>query len=81
MNVEVITLFEYAVEERDYRDALVIKVDNSKRMEFYDGEPEDATLSRNFSDCHRIVEAMEDAYNAGKNGEELEIIYKEVEEI
>lgn len=43
MKVEVITLFEYAVEERDYRDALVIKVDNSKRMEFYDGEPEDAT--------------------------------------
>lgn len=40
--------------------------------------PEDNTLSRNFSDCYSITTLLAEAYEAGKNGEEL-IIENEVQ--
>lgn len=44
-------------------------------LSFSDGEPEDNTLSRNFSDVYSIPKLIEMAYQAGKSGEELEIIH------
>lgn len=40
-------------------------------------EPEDCIIGRDLVDGHDIIKYMEIAYEAGKNGEELEIIYKE----
>ena len=37
--------------------------------------PEDATLERDLSYVYEITDLMEQAYEAGKNGEKLEIIY------
>lgn len=64
----------------DYREFLNIFVDDKRVASFHDGEPEDNTLCRNFSDCYSIAELMERAYNAGKNGEELIIEYKKLSE-
>ena len=50
-------------------------------LRFEDGEPEDNNMSRNFSDIFAIKDLIKIAYNAGKNGEELEIIEKEIDEI
>lgn len=47
-------------------------------MRVSDGEPEDATLSRDFNDCFKVLELMEQAYNAGKNGETWTFSAKEV---
>lgn len=40
---------------------------------------EDATLSRNFADCHDIPALLRKAYEAGKNGEEFTVIHMEDE--
>ena len=40
-------------------------------LEFVEGEPEDATLGRDFSDVYSIAEMVQLAYEAGVNGELL----------
>lgn len=50
-------------------------------LRFENGEPEDNNMSRNFSDIFLIKDLIKIAYNAGKNGEELEIIEKEIDNI
>ena len=47
-------------------DILTIEVDEKEVARFYDGEPEDNTLSRNFSDCRKIPDMLRDAYLLGK---------------
>lgn len=47
--------------------------DTEINLTFYDGEPEDNSLGRNFSDCYRIVEALQLAYEAGKRGDSIQI--------
>ena len=81
MKVEFINLTEEAQEERDYCDALVVKVDGVEVFSVCDGEPEDNNLSRNFSDCYNVVDLMKMAYKAGGNGEGFEVEFIEVEEI
>ena len=56
-------------ERRDWRDMLTIEVDGKTVFDVWDGEPEDANLRRDFSDCVKIPELMEMAYAAGKAGE------------
>lgn len=43
-------------------------------VSFGNGEPEDMILCRDLSDAFSIPKMLEAAYNAGKNGEDLEII-------
>lgn len=85
MKVKVISLTEEAIEERDYREAVVIEIDGEKVFEVRNGEPEDSNLSRDFSDVWKIPELMEKAFKAGLKAvsthESLEIIFEEVEEI
>lgn len=50
-------------------------------LRFEDGEIEDNNMARNFSDIFLIKDLIKIAYNAGKNGEELEIIEKEIDNI
>ena len=44
-------------------------MDGEIKFNVSDGEPEDANLSRDFSDCFIIDNLMKLAYDAGKNGE------------
>lgn len=66
-----------AMDESDYRSAVVISF-GDKSLSFYDGEPEDANLSRDFSDIYHISSLIDLAYEAGKKGEEIEFIYETV---
>lgn len=57
----------------DYRDHYIISIDDKEIMSFFDGEVEDNCLTRNFNDIYLIPEILEQVYQAGKNGEVLEI--------
>ena len=80
MDVEVITLTKEAVEKWDYRHYLEIRIDGKKAVRFFDGEPEDATLSRDFNDCYSIPDLMKKAHEAGARGEVLSVTTREVDE-
>jgi hypothetical protein len=71
MKVTSITPTEETLEENDYRSFLSILINDKKVFSVTDNEPEDSNLSRSFSDCYSIVDLMEKAYLAGKNGEEF----------
>ena len=65
-----------SLEDFDWQDriCIIVKTDEKQlELDFEDGENEDNNLSRNFSDCLSIEEALILAYNAGKNGEELKL--------
>lgn len=54
MKVIVKTSSDKFQEKYDYRSLLKIEVDGKEKMNFLDGEPEDANLSRDFNDCYSI---------------------------
>jgi hypothetical protein len=80
MKVKTITRSESNLTKCDYRDKMTIEVDGKDVFEVYDGEPEDSNLGRDFSDCFKIPKLMKMAYDAGKNGEEIEFISEEDDE-
>ena len=62
-------------------DFYVIQVNGVNRIEANDyGEPEDNYLNRDLSFVYDIVDLIKEAYEAGKNGEELEISQEKVED-
>lgn len=71
-----------AVEDDDfeYREGYKITTP-TQSLEFCDGEPEDATLSRDFSDVYKINMLIQEAYEAGRDGKHLEVTSKEVSNI
>jgi len=73
MRVEERFLDDKAKAERDYRDAYEIYIDGDLVASFWDGEPEDANLARDFNDCYSIVDIMRHAYNVGKSGGTFEM--------
>jgi hypothetical protein len=73
MKITIETYSEKACEENDYCGKFVLKIDGKKFMSFYDGEPEDSNLGRNFNDVFSIPELIQRVYDAGKSGEVLEI--------
>lgn len=81
MKVIVTSLTEKAIERRDYRYALEITIDGKLVLSFWDGEPEDATLARNFKDCWQIDGIIEQAFNAGKSGEEFSVEHLQEDEL
>jgi len=81
MKITTISLTDQGLEDNDYRDAYKITVDDWPVATFCDGEGEDNTLGRNFSDVYSIPELLKRAYEAGKNGEPFEIISAEVDEM
>jgi len=68
MKVEIKSLTDEAIGARDERDILEIFIDGERVFSVYDGEAEDATLSRDFNDCLKIGSLMQRAYNTGKEG-------------
>lgn len=79
MKLEIKTASENYLEENDYRGLLIIETDKNK-IKFFDGEPEDNNLSRNFNACYKIKNLIEEAYQAGKNGEELSVTKSELDD-
>lgn len=79
MQIKVISLTEEEIEKRDYRNEVIIKIDDEKVFEVRDGEPEDSNLFRDFSDVWKVPSLMQRAYDAGKKGEPLGIVYEESE--
>lgn len=80
MKITVKTLSEEAVADYDYRNYLSVSVDGKEEVSFFDGEPEDSNLSRDFSGCYSIPELMRKAYMAGVRGDGFEIEDVEVSE-
>lgn len=74
MKIKVIT----EERKRDYRHSLTIEIDGKQKFYASDGEPEDATLMRDFNDCYVIVDLMKLAYEAGKCGEEFVVENEEI---
>lgn len=81
MKIEMLSLTENAIADRDYRDYIEIKFDGKCLFSVHDGEPEDNNLSRNFNSCYGILDLLKKAYEVGKRGENLEIISTEVDEL
>jgi hypothetical protein len=54
-------------------------LDLGPSLGFYDGEPEDNTLMRNFNDVFHIIDLMQAAYEVGKSGEPFETIDRSFE--
>lgn len=70
-------------DHNDWRDGYEIDVETEKQafnLSFSDGEPEDASLARDFNDVYDIPKLLQAAWLAGKNGEEFNIEEKESEE-
>jgi hypothetical protein len=63
---------------QDSRSGLVIEI-GDEEMSFFDGEPEDSALYRNFSDCYEIVRFLKMAWESGKKGEEFEVVREDVD--
>lgn len=60
--------------EYDCREAYNIEAisgNKSASLSFFDGEPEDNTIARNFNDIYGFDEIVKMAHEAGKRGEEL----------
>lgn len=74
------SLTDEAAEKR-YGNILEIEIDGNSVFSVWDGEPEDANLSRDFADCFYVITLIQRAFDAGKNGETLEILYEKVDEI
>jgi len=69
MKITVIASSEKYEEEHDYKGFFVVKIDGETKARFYDGEPEDANMGRDFSDVFTIPDLMRLAYDAGKRGD------------
>ena len=78
MKVTIKTLPDNAV---DYDQIYILEINGKEIISFYDGEPEDNTLQRNFNDVYKIDKIIKMAFNAGKNGETLSIKYNDVDDI
>lgn len=59
---------QYAENSQDYRSAVSLNLEGSNEISFMDGEPEDANLSRDFSDVYQIAEMIEYANQLGLDG-------------
>lgn len=70
--VEQISLNENALNENEYKDVLQINVLQNDTLlhcfEMRDGEPEDNSLGRNFSDCYNVLKLMKAMYELGRDG-------------
>jgi len=80
MKITVLTRSDEQLDEYDYREAFAMQVDDEKVFSVHDGEPEDNSLSRNFSSVYSIPSLLEKAFFAGQNDELFSIEYKIFEE-
>ena len=55
----------YSIQMYDYHQGYAIWVDGKPFIEFFEGEPEDASLCRDYSGVYSIVDLVRMAHNAG----------------
>ena len=67
-----ITTIEKETDNGNYFKIILETNDGKESLTFYDGDPEDNNLARNFNDCYCVTELIRAAYRAGKNGETCE---------
>jgi len=60
-------------DKEEYRGCLTIEMEGKKVFVVCDGEPEDNSLGRNFSDCYNILDIIDEAHKAGIDGRTLVI--------
>lgn len=81
MTIEILEPSEEWLEARDYDGNFCrINIDGKEEFSAYDGEPEDNSLSRNFSDVWKIPSLLQMVYDAGKKGEDLILINKKIDD-
>lgn len=68
----ITTRSESAVEACEWRNAIEIELEGEK-LSFSDGEPEDATISRDFSDVHNIENLILLANKLGLEGKKITV--------
>ncbi len=61
-------------------ETIISTKEGKDRVCFGSGEPEDMNLARDLNDALKIYKLLEMAYNAGKNGETIEIRHKKQED-
>ena len=81
MKVLVKSLNDTTLEKQNYEDTLVIEVNGKQEFKVADGSVEDNNLSRNFSDCYKIQDLMNQAYKAGVKGEALYLLSQRLDEV
>lgn len=81
MKVDVRSLTDEGQAKRDYRDVYTIIIDGKEVFSVWDGEPEDANLSRDFNDVLKIPDLMKRAYLAGLKGEGFSTVVEKVDDI
>lgn len=71
----VLTLREEVSEEFGFESISEYEISTNTNVNlcFYNGEPEDNSLERNFSDVFRVKELVQEAYLAGKAGVPMHI--------
>jgi len=65
------------VDEGYMTQHISIVADGKRIFSVHDGEPEDNNTGRNFQDCISVASLMEEAYKAGKSGEDWEFEYED----
>ena len=71
---------EDRLDEYDYKDGVEYHADGEIILSFYDGEPEDNNLSRNFRYAFNISSLAILAWKAGLKGEALNITHEDLED-
>lgn len=74
----------YLEDEHYERSGYSIEVStgtDGRTLRFLDGEPEDATINRDFSDVHKIYALVKMAYDAGCSGEDFESSSNETDDV
>ena len=76
--MKIITWYDKGSDDTDWRDSFSLTATNdkqeSRRFHIAAGEPEDMSIGRDLNDALDVPELMRMAYEAGKVGEEFEII-------
>ncbi len=79
MKLNIIESSDHFFENHDYRSFINFKLGEIELV-FLDGEPEDANLSRDYSDVYKIKDLVMKAYKIGKAGGDLEVIQQELDD-
>ena len=77
MKVREYSLSDRLVRNRYGRELLRIELNDKTLFDVSDGEPEDATLARDFNDCYGVIFLMQEAHKAGLKGEAFD--FKRIE--
>lgn len=76
------TVVEVTMKRDNYdknEDALGIEVNGDMRLSIGPGEPEDMYLHRDLAGAFEIIPLLQEAYEAGKRGEEMVIHKREMQ--